>query len=286
PLLRLFFNDACLYGVGAPFFLLLTFRVKAEPVPKRSLRFGSWLIAFLIAAFFVETSATVSFNVIDTVTQLLGFHTSDRIQNVSTNVPLWAVFLFNVVIPPLGEEFLFRRCLLDRLRPYGEKSAALISAFAFALFHINAYQFSYTLLLGLLLAYLYLKTGRLRYCSAIHAGVNLVFGVFPELVDRYGNTEWLSRALSNGSFDLSELTGATLWGTLFYACYLLLINGLVIAGLIFFIRKIGRVRWAQGSCHLSGGRTVLRLVRNPFVWIYVSVTVLLALYYLLLSTLS
>lgn len=286
PLLRMFFNDICLYGVGAPLFLVCVFRVAPEPPPKRALRFDRLLIALLIAAFFVETAATVTNVVMDGFHEALGIRTFDRIQDADTGVPLWGVILFSLVLPPLGEEFLFRRCLLDRLRPYGEKSAAILSAFAFALFHVNVYQFGYVLLLGLLLSYLYLKTGRLRYCVFIHAGVNLLFGVLPVALDRYFNldvgqlTEILNDGIAAAVGDLYALSASVLNLT-----YRLLVNGIVIAGLVFFVMRIGRVRWAEGSRHLSGGRVAVRVVSNPFVWSYLIASLWLTAVYLLVTVL-
>ena len=141
-------------------------------------------------------------------------------------------------------------------------------------------------MLGLLLAYVYLKTGRLRYTVAIHAGINLVFGVLPEIISRFADTDWLERvidSIGSGSFDVGMLRGIPWTTVALYGFYLLLTNALVIAGLVFFIRKIGRVRWARGSCHLAGSRVALRLVRNPFVWVYVLHTVALTVIYTVLE---
>ena len=284
PILSLFFNDLCLYGVGAPLFILCAFRVRPEPTPKHAMRFGSWLAAFLISVFFVQSVSTVSSGAIEFITRLIGWNASDRIQDLGDGVPLWLFVVLFVVAGPIGEEFFFRRCLCDRLRPFGEKTAVVISAFIFGLFHINYYQFGYATALGLVLAYVYLRTGRLRYCVAIHGGVNLVLGLFPEIVSRYVDFDWIDRvsaSLQNGSFDAGVLQNVP-WGSVaLYAFYLLLTNALVIAGLVFFILRMRRLHWETASRALPFGRVALRLVTNPFVWIYVAHALLLAVLYLI-----
>lgn len=78
---------------------------------------------------------------------------------------------------PAMEELVFRRCLIDRLRPFGERAALVTSALAFGLFHGSANQLCYGLLLGLVFGYVYLRTGRLRYSLALHATINAMSSV-------------------------------------------------------------------------------------------------------------
>ena len=73
---------------------------------------------------------------------------------------------------PVTEEFVFRRCLIDRLRPYGEKAALIVSSLCFALFHSAVNQACYAFLLGLVFGYVYLRTGRLRYSMLLHILIN------------------------------------------------------------------------------------------------------------------
>lgn len=265
PTLELFFNDVCFYGVGFPLFLVCALRVKPEPGLKRPMRFSRLLIAFLIGAFFIEAAATATNYIMETVSELAGYDFADRIQDMSVTTPLWAIFLFVVIVAPLGEEFIFRRLLCDRLRPFGEWPAALLSALAFGLFHTNVYQIGYAFLLGLMLAFVYLKTGRLRYTVVLHAAVNFFFGFMAEVVNRYGNVDRIMDWLYGGMQGLPEIDWA---GLAIYAAYLMLSNAAVVCGLVFLIVHRRRIRWEAGSRSLTRGQVALRLVRNPFVWIY------------------
>ncbi len=73
---------------------------------------------------------------------------------------------------PFMEEYVFRRCLITRLLPYGEKTALIMSALLFALFHGSVNQICYAFLLGLIFGYVYLKTGKLRYSVMLHMIIN------------------------------------------------------------------------------------------------------------------
>ena len=94
-----------------------------------------------------------------------------------------------VVAAPLMEEFVFRRSIMDRLMPFGEKSALVFSALAFGLFHTSVNQVCYAFLLGLVFGYVYFRTGRLRYTVALHILVNgLSTIVLPMLLMRVGSS--------------------------------------------------------------------------------------------------
>ncbi|MGX8698901.1 MAG: CPBP family intramembrane glutamic endopeptidase, partial [bacterium] len=67
-----------------------------------------------------------------------------------------------VVIGPLVEELFFRKAILSRVSVYGEKTAILYAALAFALFHMNLFQFFYAFGLGLVFGYVYVRTRKLR----------------------------------------------------------------------------------------------------------------------------
>lgn len=86
------------------------------------------------------------------------------------DLPSQAFFL--VIAAPLMEEFLFRRTVIERLLPYGEKAALITSALLFGLFHGSINQICYAFTLGLVFGYVYLKTRRLRYTVILHMTIN------------------------------------------------------------------------------------------------------------------
>ena len=87
-----------------------------------------------------------------------------------------------VVLAPVFEELVFRKVLVDRVLPYGEWPAILFSGVTFGLFHGNLTQFFYAALLGMILAYVYIRTGNILCTIGLHASVNFLGGVLPMLL--------------------------------------------------------------------------------------------------------
>lgn len=83
-------------------------------------------------------------------------------------------FIYGVLIAPVAEELLFRKLLLDKLRRFGDVPAALLTGFAFGLFHMNLSQFFYAAALGIIFAYITLKTNTVRYSIMLHMMINFI----------------------------------------------------------------------------------------------------------------
>ena len=138
-----------------------------------------------------------------------------------------------VVLAPLFEEWFMRKQIIDRCVRYGEKTAILLSALAFALFHRNLYQIFYALWLGLVFAYVYVRTRRLRYSVLLHMIINFMGSVVAPLA-LSGLDEGLLDQLLSGTLDEAALMEAlpSLSGLMLYS---LAFIGLSIAGLIVLI---------------------------------------------------
>ena len=83
--------------------------------------------------------------------------------------PLWSSFLLVAIFAPVFEEWLCRgmvlRGLLTRMKPVW---AIVVSALFFALIHMNPWQALNAFLLGLVMGYVYYKTGSLLLTMLIH----------------------------------------------------------------------------------------------------------------------
>lgn len=86
-----------------------------------------------------------------------------------TSGPLWSSFLLVAVFAPIFEEWLCRgmvlRGLLTKMNPTG---AIIVSALFFAVIHANPWQALNAFLLGLIMGYVYYKTGSLLLTMLIH----------------------------------------------------------------------------------------------------------------------
>jgi membrane protease YdiL (CAAX protease family) len=87
----------------------------------------------------------------------------------------WILLLATVLLGPPAEEMIFRGMVYRRARYYwGTPRALVLSSLLFGLYHGNMIQFLYALGIGLLLGWIYEKSGSLKVCIAAHMCVNLL----------------------------------------------------------------------------------------------------------------
>lgn len=219
------------YLVGVPLFLLILRKMPVVEQSQSKLGGGNFW-ALLLMCFPVMYVG----NIVGTF--LAGLLSGGTAQNV-VETYVFEGGLFNlftaVVLAPLVEEFIFRKQLLDRCSQYGEKTAMVFSALTFALFHMNLFQFFYAFGMGLIFAYVYLRTRRLRYPVLMHMIINFMGSAVPLWVVSNLDLDALSN-LNPQNLD-QEMLAAILPGLLIYLVYVLVQLVLVIAGLVIGIVK-------------------------------------------------
>ena len=99
-----------------------------------------------------------------------------------SSVNILPSFIFAVLIGPVLEELAFRKVLLDRLSCYSKKYTIILSGVMFGLFHTNLFQFFYACLIGIVFAYIYTITGKIRYTIILHMSVNFLHGIVPMMI--------------------------------------------------------------------------------------------------------
>lgn len=245
-----------LYLVAIPVGLLILRRLPAQAPEEHRLGFGNAVVFFLISVFIMYTGS-----IIGTMLSMVlsgGEAINATAELAMDNHPLKVLFM--VILAPVLEEFVFRKQLIDRTRRYGEKTAVMLSAVTFGLLHQNLFQFFYAFGLGLLLAYIYLRTGRLRYSAILHAVINFMGSVLAPWVLNLVDQEALLAMESSLPTDetLAQYMDV-LPGLLVMSGYVMLLMGMFIAGLVLFIIKCRRLVWRESEAQLPRG-TALRTV--------------------------
>lgn len=171
----LFLASLANYVVGGfvLFLILKRLPVTGKPVSKRGEK------PLLISSFFVCISALMIGNIMglilmNFVSALEGKPMVNPVAEVMEGLGTGTIFIIMVIMAPVCEEFLFRKLLIDRVRIYGDKAAILMSAIIFGLSHGNFYQFFYAFGIGAVFAYVYIRTGRLRYTILFHMMINFL----------------------------------------------------------------------------------------------------------------
>ena len=117
---------------------------------------------------------------------LTGREMASNLDGVLTDVSVLMI-LTTVVLAPVFEELTFRYLALNKLRKYGDKTAILVTAVLFGLFHMNFEQAIYAFAIGLVFGYVVCKTGRVIYTILLHAMVNFCGGFVPLVVTKFDN---------------------------------------------------------------------------------------------------
>ena len=116
------------------------------------------------------------------INAITGLNTTDALNATLQHTNIFIVIFFTVIMAPIVEEFLCRKLIVDHTLQYGEKTAIIVSGLIFGLIHGNFFQFFYAFILGMLMAYIYIKTGKLRYTILFHMIVNTLGGLVPTLL--------------------------------------------------------------------------------------------------------
>ena len=251
-----------LYVVAIPIGLLLFKKIPARPIRENRLGAGKFFL-FLIMCFPMMYGG----NVIGSILSLLlsGGSAQNEILNYALDTnPVKIVVI--VALAPVLEEYVFRRQIIDRSAKYGEKLSILFSALVFGLFHMNLYQFFYAFGIGLILGYVYVRTGRIRYTVALHMILNFLGGVA---------TPWLLSALNpdvltDGTAGMLEMV-QMLPGMLAFLAYAAVMFGLAVAGLVLLIVKRGDRTFLPAEEELPEKGRMKAALLNPGVLAYVAV---------------
>lgn len=130
---------------------------------------GRYLLLLPIAIFTIVAFLPVSM-LFQTFFGVIGFRggvSAGAIQFDNAGVFFLAVFVI-ALLPALGEELLMRGNVLPGLVSRGAVFGVFVSALLFSLMHANPLQTAYQFCLGVVLALLFMMSGSLVPCIAVH----------------------------------------------------------------------------------------------------------------------
>lgn len=195
-----------MYGAGIPLYLLISKNSPKSVPEKHPLKFWHYLLLIpcLLCVMYTGNLIGTLFTALVAALSGIDLQSTTIQQNVYGEYG-YIMVAAAVLLAPVAEELLFRKVLLDRIRPYGEGRAIFLSGLFFGLFHGNFTQFFYSALTGFLLAYVYVRTGRVRNTIILHMTVNFFGGALPYFVDAESiikelNDRNLSAIFSNTPF--------------------------------------------------------------------------------------
>ena len=203
---------------------------------------------------------------------------TDRVADLAMQTNIWNV-VFLVIVGPIFEEWLFRKQLIDHTRKYGEKTAILLSGLAFGLFHMNLFQFFYAFLLGVMFGYIYMRTSKLRYSTAMHMIINFNGGVLaPWILTRVDldQLDKVSQAAENGNVAaMEQWASQNVEGLAIMLVYFVLYGAVILAGFVLLIRNFKRFEFYTAPEELPRGTRVKTVCGNVGMIMFIMVTCML-----------
>ena len=234
-----------LYVICTPLLFLLLQGAPTQAPDKKKLPVGHFFLLLVMAEAVMVIGSLIG-NGLMTVVSLLSGNDFQNHLNDTFALPLWINFLFAVVLAPIFEEIIFRKLLLDRMLPHGSFCAILFNGILFGAFHGNFFQFFYTAALGMLLAFLYSRTGKLHHCILIHMGVNFIGGVLPSILYDWLDYDAMMQLMDNEEELLLYVTEHIL-PYLATMAYSALQYGCAVAGVIIFAVNFRHFKSKKGE---------------------------------------
>ena len=243
------------YLIGFPICYLI---LKSIPDgPKReeeNLTFGGFIKFFLISYFIMVLLNLFTTGFLWIVGNFKEADVVNPLESVLSNSSIWATIIFAGILSPIIEEVLFRGVMLNKLRTYGDKIAIITTALLFGLFHENFSQFFYAVGLGMIFAYVTLKTGTIKYSIGLHIMINMMGSVI--------GTQVLSSTIATMIF------GGVVWV-------------FVISGLVLFIKNFKKTSLLPGEVTIEKGHIVSETWLNVGMIINLIISLGLMIYILL-----
>ena len=200
----------------------------------------------------------------------------DSITNASNLMENSNVILRTLVVgigAPVFEELIFRKVLIDRTVKYGEYISIVMSGVMFGLLHGNFSQFFFATFVGMLFAYVYIRTGRIRYTIFLHMAVNLSSALVLQTL--------LQKLLQATQDNMNDSTTSA--ETAIYALIALAWIGgvfaIAIIGIVKFIKSLKRKRLKLKMMKGEPTHKEVRklLLSDKALWLYLAMTILLFL---------
>lgn len=253
-----------MYLFAMPLSYLLLLTIPKSAPEKQKLNPLMW-VGFLFLCFALSYAANIAGQYVnDWIYNMLGVEVENELGEMTSVTPFGINLLFVGILAPVFEELFYRKAVIDRLRRYGDLPAILISGLIFGLVHGNFNQVFYATCVGILLGFIYVRTGSVLYTISIHAAFNMIGGVYTtELIRRMGE-------------NLTPAEGDTVGQVMLMAYMVFTVISLVI-GTIFLLANLGRFRRSlkKGEYTLSFDKWMNALVFNPGMWAFLGIVALL-----------
>lgn len=247
-----------MYLLGMPVMIALIKRIPATPPEQHHMKAGHFVLSVIMCYALTLVSNVVGLVVTFIVGLLKGGFVNNEMVSLTTSTNVFLLFVFTVCCAPFYEEYIFRKLIVDRTVRYGQGVAVIVSGLMFGLFHGNFNQFIYAFTFGMFLAFLYVKTGKLKVTIGIHMIVNFVGSVIVpllvNLIDLDGYMQLINEGMDPDA--MMAYLSENMVGWVLYFCFMCCVFAIVITGVVLLIVFLAkkRFRLAPGQIVIPKGK--------------------------------
>ena len=201
--------------------------------------------------------------------------------DIASSVMLSSDTIVNIItvgiLPAIFEELLFRKFLIDRTIRYGEFISCAMSGIMFGLWHGNFQQFFFTFFMGVLFAFVYIRTGNIIYTMIMHASMNLVTTtVTLQLLTKM--MEAMGMNYQTGTVEMIDSDAAVkaiLPLLLLMFLWIMILSSFQIVGFVMLIVKRRNFKLAAQPGEPARKELIKKLTHSPFMWVFFTFAILL-----------
>jgi len=273
--------------VGKVVLLIVLRRLPAVKIEKRKLKFKQLILLIMMMYGLTQVGSMMGMPV-DTILSLPSAFNSgaDDVTKILQDNIIFSSNTFVRIIcvgilPAIFEELLFRKFLIDRTIRHGEFISCAMSGIMFGLWHGNFQQFFFAFFIGVLFAFVYIRTGNIIYTMIMHASMNLVTSsvtveLLTELLRRTGID--MNSGTVNTDIDPDMVLKEIVPLLLLIILWVLILLGFQIAGFVMLIVK--RKNFKLAAREGEPGRKVIlhKLTHSVEMWVFFAFALLLFVY--------
>ena len=265
PNLSLLVSMLPTYTIAFPLTSLLIHQIPGVQMKKHNMKPAQLLGAFAISYALMYLSNLAGQFFTNIIGIIKGSPVDDAIADLVSELNPLTAFFVMVLLAPALEEWIFRKLLVDRTIRYGEGTAIFLSGLMFGLFHGNLNQFVYTFLIGAFWAFIYVKTGRLRYTIYLHMALNFMGSIGSLFfLGAISTLEGGSSAMNGFHFLLGMLIPLAI-----VLPYLIVVFGLVISGIVLLVTNWKRFRLIPAELFIPKEKRFSVIFLNAGMILYV-----------------
>ena len=265
PNLSLLVSMLPTYTIAFPLTSLLIHQIPGVQMKKHNMKPAQLLGAFAISYALMYLSNLAGQFFTNIIGIIKGSPVDDAIADLVSELNPLTAFFVMVLLAPALEEWIFRKLLVDRTIRYGEGTAIFLSGLMFGLFHGNLNQFVYTFLIGAFWAFIYVKTGRLRYTIYLHMALNFMGSIGSLFfLGAISTLEGGSSAMNGFHFLLGMLLPLAI-----VIPYLIVVFGLVISGIVLLVTNWKRFRLIPAELFIPKEKRFSVIFLNAGMILYV-----------------